>query len=506
MADESGALAPVSRRGLQQLFARKSVAQIQAEHAGGELKRTLGPYNLVLLGIGCIIGTGIFVLTGTAAANHAGPGIIFSFIITGTLCGFVALCYAELASALPVSGSAYSYSYASVGELAAWIMGLLLLLEYGLAASTVAVGWSNYLTSLLTENMGIQLPPQFLAAPGESVRNSAGDVIATGVVNLPALLAILAVTVLLTVGVSESATVNNVIVAIKITVVVAFIVIGAFYVNPDLWSPMIPERVPGTATDQGKYGWEGVMSGASVIFFAYLGFEAVSTAGAESKNPAKDMPIGIIGSLLVCTVLYILTSAVLVGIVPYDQLAVAAPIAKAVDVMGLPWFAILVKVGAIAGLSSVMLVLMFGQTRVFYTMSKDGLIPSVFSTVHKTFKTPWINTLLVGFFVSLAAGFLSLDALSNLTNVGSLVAFAIVCLTVLYLRFSAPDMVRPFKTPLFLFVTIAGAAMCLYLTYLLLADPERRPFFALEYTTGEFFAAYLVIGLLIYFALSLIHI
>ncbi|MDZ4761006.1 MAG: amino acid permease, partial [Alphaproteobacteria bacterium] len=222
MADESGALAPVSRRGLQQLFARKSVAQIQAEHAGGELKRTLGPYNLVLLGIGCIIGTGIFVLTGTAAANHAGPGIIFSFIITGTLCGFVALCYAELASALPVSGSAYSYSYASVGELAAWIMGLLLLLEYGLAASTVAVGWSNYLTSLLTENMGIQLPPQFLAAPGESVRNSAGDVIATGVVNLPALLAILAVTVLLTVGVSESATVNNVIVAIKITVVVAF--------------------------------------------------------------------------------------------------------------------------------------------------------------------------------------------------------------------------------------------------------------------------------------------
>ncbi|MDZ4762550.1 MAG: amino acid permease, partial [Alphaproteobacteria bacterium] len=216
--------------------------------------------------------------------------------------------------------------------------------------------------------------------------------------------------------------------------------------------------------------------------------------------PAKDMPIGIIGSLLVCTVLYILTSAVLVGIVPYDQLAVAAPIAKAVDVMGLPWFAILVKVGAIAGLSSVMLVLMFGQTRVFYTMSKDGLIPSVFSTVHKTFKTPWINTLLVGFFVSLAAGFLSLDALSNLTNVGSLVAFAIVCLTVLYLRFSAPDMVRPFKTPLFLFVTIAGAAMCLYLTYLLLADPERRPFFALEYTTGEFFAAYLVIGLLIYFA------
>jgi APA family basic amino acid/polyamine antiporter len=490
-------------RGLGQLFARKSVAQIQAEHAGGELKRTLGPINLILLGIGCIIGTGIFVLTGTAAANDAGPAIVLSFVITGTLCGFVALCYAELASALPVSGSAYSYSYASVGELAAWVMGLLLLLEYGLAASTVAVGWSNYLTSLLTENMGIVLPPEMLKAPGEAVTNKAGDVVGQGVVNLPALLAVLAVTVLLTLGVSESAKVNNVIVAIKVAVVIAFIVIGAFYVQPELWTPFIPERVPGTDEVQGKYGYEGIISGASVIFFAYLGFEAVSTAGAESKNPAKDMPIGIIGSLIVCTILYILTSIVLVGIVPYDQLGVAAPIAMAVDQIGLGWFAILVKVGAIAGLSSVMLVLMFGQTRVFYTMSRDGLIPGIFSKVHPTFKTPWINTLIVGFFVAIAAGFMPLDALSNLTNVGSLVAFAIVCLTVIYLRVAQPNLARPFRAPLFPIVPIAGALMCAYLTWDLLKDPEARPLFAISFTTAQFFGVYLVLGLVVYFAYSM---
>ena len=489
--------------GLGRLFIRKSVEQMHAEHAHGELKKTLGPLNLILLGIGCIIGTGIFVLTGQAAAAHAGPGIVLSFVVTGTLCGFVALCYAELASAVPVSGSAYSYTYASLGEIAAWVMGLLLVLEYGLAASTVAVGWSNYATSLLTENLHIALPPELIAAPGTEVRNAAGELLGVGVVNLPALLGILGVTVLLTVGVSESALVNNIIVAIKVSVILAFIIIGASFVDFNLWDPLIPERIPSTPTEQGRYGWYGVISGAAVIFFAYLGFEAVSTAGAESKNPAKDMPIGIIGSLVVCTILYILTSAVLVGIVPYDQLNVAAPLAIAVDRMDMPIFSVLLKIGAIAGLSSVMLVLLFGQTRIFYTMSRDGLIPGVFSKVHSSFKTPWINTLLVGAVVSVAAGFLSLDALANLTNVGSLIAFAMVCITVIYLRYARPTMNRPFKAPLFPLVPIAGAAMCFYLTYPLLSDPEARPFFNISFTTGQFFLWYLLLGIIIYFLFGL---
>lgn len=488
--------------GLGRLFLRKSIEQVQAETEHGGLKRTLGPWNLILLGIGCIIGTGIFVLTGQAAAQHAGPGIVVSFVITGVLCGFVALCYAELAAALPVSGSAYSYSYVSMGEIVAWVMGLLLLLEYGLAASTVAVGWSGYLASLLTENLNIHLPPELLGAPGDMIKNKAGEVIGTGIVNLPALLAILVVTMILVVGVSESAAANNVIVAIKLVVIIAFIVIGAFFVNPDNWAPLIPERIEDTG-EQGRYGFRGLVSGASVIFFAYLGFEAVSTAGAESRNPKRDMPIGIIGSLVICTILYILTAGVMVGIVPYAELDVAAPIAKAVDRMNMPWFAVAVKIGAIAGLSSVMLVLLFGQTRIFFTMARDGLLPRQFATVHPKFRTPWINTLLVGFAVSLAAGFLSLDALSNLTNVGSLMAFAMVCLTVLFLRVARPDMARPFKAPLFWVVAPAGALMCGWLLFELFTDPESRAFFGLRFTTAQFFVAYLVIGMLVYFGYSM---
>ncbi|HLY79234.1 MAG TPA: amino acid permease, partial [Caulobacteraceae bacterium] len=398
------------------IFQRKPVEMIHAETDHGELKRSLGALNLVLLGIGCIIGTGIFVLTGRAAAVWAGPGIMISFVITGLLCAFVALSYAELASALPVSGSAYSYSYASTGEIVAWIMGLLLLLEYGLAASTVAVGWSGYVNSLL-QDMHIVIPPELTAAPGEAVKNAAGAVIAHGAFNLPAMLGIGAVTCLLITGVSESATVNNVIVFIKLSVVIAFVAIGAFYVHPHLWSPLVPAQVPapppGTPMDLphqvgralmdvitgakgSHYGLGGVIHGAAVIFFAYIGFEAVSTAGAESRNPARDMPIGILGALVICTLLYIATSAVLVGIVPYTSLDNPAPIATAVNQIGLPWFAVLVKIGAIAGLSSVMLVLLYGQTRVFYTMSHDGLLPSQLAVVHKRFRTPWVNTIIVG--------------------------------------------------------------------------------------------------------------
>ena len=509
MSDGLQVAAP-SAKGLARLFLRKSVAQMHAEHEAGELKRSLGALNLVLLGIGCIIGTGIFVLTGRAAANFAGPGIVISFIITGLLCTFVALCYAELASAIPVSGSAYSYSYASMGELVAWVMGLLLMLEYGLAASTVAVGWSGYLISLMAD-FGIHFPDALSAAPGVEVKDHmTGAVTGIGAVNLLALIGIAAVTVLLVVGVSESAKVNNVVVAIKLTVVIAFIAIGAFYVKPELWNPIVPAQVPApppgsdmslwgqiwramgdviTGQNDVKYGIGGLIAGAATIFFAYIGFEAVSTAGAESKNPAKDMPIGILGSLLICTVLYILTAGVLVGIVPYAQLDNPAPIAMAVNQIGLPWFAILVKIGAIAGLSSVMLVLLYGQTRIFYTMARDGLLPGIFADVHSKFKTPWVNTIVVGIIAAAFAGFMSLDALANLTNVGSLLAFAIVCLTVLYLRFAHPDLKRPFKTPLFPAVPILGALMCLFLLMALMAHEATR----------NFFVIYLIGGLVVYF-------
>ena len=405
----------MARRSLRDIFVRKSVEQMHDEHEHGELKKTLGATNLVLLGIGCIIGTGIFVLTGRAAAQFAGPAIMISFIITGTLCALVALSYAELASAIPVSGSAYSYSYASVGELGAWIMGVLLVLEYGLAASTVAVGWSGYVASFL-HDFGLDIPPALRGAPGTEVTDFVtGAVVGTGVVNLAAVIAIIAVVGLLVLGVSESALVNNVIVAIKVTVVVAFVAIGAFFVDPALWSPLVPPAIPApagdpglwseigtalwavvTAQNTGQYGVSGIITAAATIFFAYIGFEAVSTAGAESTNPRRDMPIGILGSLIICTILYILTSAVLVGIVPYTDLNDPAPIAKAVNQIGLPWFSVLVKIGAIAGLSSVMLVLLYAQTRIFDTMARDGVNPPVFAQVHPKFKTPRINTLIVG--------------------------------------------------------------------------------------------------------------
>lgn len=375
------------------LMRRKSIEQMQAEYAGSELKRSLGAWNLILLGIGCIIGTGIFVLTGRAAAEYAGPGIMVSFIITGTLCALVALCYAELASVLPVSGSAYSYSYASMGEFVAWVMGLLLVLEYGLAASTVAAGWSGYVVSFL-HDIGINIPAALTAAPGTVVgamvdgafvaqtafpngAMPAGGTEVLASFNLPALIGIAAVTSLLVLGINESATVNNVIVFIKVGVVIAFIGIGMFYVNFDNWSPLIPERVsidaagvvtPAPSTggfwgelkdafvailsgdNTNRYGIGGVIHAAAIIFFAYIGFEAVSTAGAEAKNPARDMPIGILGSLVICTILYILTAGVLVGIVPYARLDNPAPIALAVNEIGLPWFSVLIKIGAIAGL------------------------------------------------------------------------------------------------------------------------------------------------------------
>jgi APA family basic amino acid/polyamine antiporter len=466
---------------LKTMFFRKSIAQIQSESQNSALKRTLGKWNLLSLGIGCIIGAGIFVMTGTAAANHAGPAIVLSFVFTGIACAFVGLCYAELASVLPISGSAYTYAYATLGEVFAWVMGWLLLLEYGVAAATVAVGWSGYLNSFLL-GFQIMIPPELTTASGslitvsEALREqfvaigyqfsekgqlmTAGGELVRGVFNLPAFLGILAVGALLTIGVSESAKVNNIIVFIKLSVVVLFILIGAAYVSIDNWTPFIPEKQAA-----GVYGWDGIFRAASIIFFAYVGFEAVSTAAQEAKNPQKDMPFGILGSLLVCTLLYMAVAAVLTGIVPFPSLNVADPMAVAVDAIGLGWFAFLIKVGAITGLSSVMLVLLYGQTRIFYAMSKDGLLPKSFHKVHPKFHTPYINTIVVSFVVAFAAAYAPITLLGDLVSLGTLAAFVIVCITVLYLRRAEPNLHRPFRTPGAPFTPILGILTCGYLIF-----------------------------------------
>jgi APA family basic amino acid/polyamine antiporter len=460
MATEAPKRGLLARMGM-----RKSVAQVQRETETSELKRSLGPWNLVFLGIGCIIGAGIFVRTGNAAALHAGPAVLWSYVIAGIVCAFAGLCYAELASTLPVSGSAYTYSYTTIGEFAAWVMGTLLLLEYGLAASVVAVGWSGYVVSLLGD-IGIHIPAA-LTGPMGHVKELADGTSVTTVFNLPAFLVCAVLAALLIIGVSESAKVNNVIVAIKVTVLVAFILVGGAIILANVgnftpnWQPFIPEN---TGKD-GEFGWSGIIRGASIVFFAYIGFEAVSTAGQEAKNPAKDMPFGIIGSLIACTVIYILVSIVLTLIVSYKELNVPDPVAVAVDAFGpqWAWFASTIKVGAIIGLTSVILVLMYAQTRIFYTMARDGLLPRVFSTVHSKFRTPWINTLLVGLAVATAAGFFDINFLGDATSVGTLAAFAIVCLTVIWLRRTHPEIPRGYRVPLYPVVPALGILSCVWL-------------------------------------------
>ncbi|MEG3180879.1 amino acid permease [Sphingomonas sp. LT1P40] len=435
------------------------------------MKRTLGKWNLLFLGVGCIIGAGIFVRTGSAAALHAGPAVLLSFVVAGIVCAFAGLCYAELSSTLPVSGSAYTYGYATLGEFVAWVMGALLLLEYGLAASVVAVGWGGYVVSLLAD-FGLQIPPQFTGPAGYTLMKDGAAVVVDGqtvttIFNLPAFLICLALSCLLVVGVSESAKVNNVIVAIKVSVLVAFIVVGGLIVLANFgdlaaknWTPFIPP-----SEGEGKFGVDGIMRAASIVFFAYIGFEAVSTAGQEAKNPAKDMPFGIIGSLVVCTVIYMLVAAIMTLLVPYGQLNVPDPVAVVVDNFGAQWswLAKTIKIGAIIGLTSVVLVLMYAQTRIFYTMARDGLLPKVFAIVHPKFKTPYINTIVVGIITAIAAGFFDINVLGDMTSVGTLAAFAIVCLSVIYLRRAAPELPRGFKVPLYPVLPAAGILSCIYL-------------------------------------------
>ncbi len=464
------------------LLRRKSVTQLQADALTDQrLKRALGATNLTALGIGAIIGTGIFVLTGTVAAQNAGPAVVLSFVLAGVASIFAALCYSEFASLVPMAGSAYTYGYATLGELFAWIIGWDLILEYALGAVTVSIGWSGYVVSFLRD-IGINIPPALSAARGTLITLADGTQV-TAIFNLPAVIIIAIITLLLVIGISESARVNNVIVFVKVAVVLLFIFGAVHAVNPANWHPFIP---PSTGV-RGHFGWSGVTQGAGIVFFAYIGFDAVSTAAQEAKNPQRDMPIGIIGSLLICTVLYIAVSAVATGIVPYLQLDVPDPIAVAADHAGLGWMSAAIKLGAIAGLSSVILVMLLGQSRIFWTMADDGLLPKFVSRVHPKFRTPWITTILTGIVVAFFAALFTVREAGSLVSIGTLLAFVIVSIGVLVLRIREPHLPRTFKTPAVWVVAPLGALSALYLMI------------ALPWRTWERLIIWFVIGMVIYF-------
>ena len=481
------------------IFATKSIERIRAEQLGGpqgsgELKRVLGPAQLVMLGVGAVIGTGIFVLTGQAAAAHAGPAIVISMVVAGLTSVLAALCYSEFAASVPVSGSAYTYAYATLGEFVAWVIGWDLILEYALGAATVAVGWSGNLVTLLNQ-MGMSFPAALSGAPGTVVPIVGGDPV-TAVFNLPAVLITVAVTALLIFGVRESATVNAVIVVLKVAVVLIVIAAGAFFIVPGNWHPFIPQNT-GTF---GEYGWSGILRGAGVIFFAYIGFDAVSTSAQEARNPQRDMPRGILGSLVVCTVLYVLVSGVMVGLVPYKEMLnqpaplVVATEAAAGRAIGTPWegpmavVKILVTVGALAGLSSVMVVMMLAQPRIFLSMAKDGLLPAWASRIHPRFKTPHVSTIVTGVAVAAASGLTPIGTLGGLTSIGTLMAFVIVSIGIIVLRRTRPDLPRPFKMP---WVPLLPALSALVSLALMMGLPRA---------TWERLILWMAIGIAFYFA------
>jgi len=445
------------------LFRRKSVTDLQKEaETDHSLKRALGALNLTTLGIGAIIGTGIFVLTGTVAALNSGPAVVLSFAIAGVASIFAALCYSEFASLVPMAGSAYTYGYATLGELIAWIIGWDLILEYALGAVTVAIGWSGYVVSFL-HDIGINVPCALSAARGTVVACADGSQ-STAIFNLPAVIIIALVTALLVIGIKESANVNSFIVIVKVAVVLLFIVGAAHAVNSANWHPFIPpQTVKDGVPAAGEFGWSGVFTGAAIVFFAYIGFDAVSTAAQDAKNPQKDMPIGIIGSLLICTVLYILVSGIATGIMSYKELNVPDPIAVVADHAGLGWMSTLIKLGAIAGLSSVILVMLLGQSRVFWTMSKDGLLPQFVNKIHPKFQTPYITSIVTGIGVAFFAAILPIRDAASLVSIGTLLAFVIVSIGILVLRVREPNLPRAFKTPLVWFVAPAGAFSAAYL-------------------------------------------
>jgi basic amino acid/polyamine antiporter, APA family len=460
------------------LLRTKSIEQLvgDAEHGGKALKRTLTALDLTLLGIGAIIGTGIFVLTGTAAANQAGPGIVLSYVIAGLACGFAALCYAEFASMIPISGSAYTYAYATLGEIFAWMIGWDLILEYAVGSMTVAVGWSGYFQRILA-GFAIHLPAWMSASP---------DATAGALVNLPAILIVLFIMVLLVVGVRESARFNAAMVAVKLAAVAFFILVGFSYVEPANWTPFMP------------YGFSGVMTGAAVVFFAYIGFDAVSTTAEEAKNPSRDLPIGIISSLVICTLLYLIVSGILTGIIPVvqfksDMQFLNAPVGYALAVIHKDWAAGLVSAGAVAGITSVLLVMLMSQPRIFFAMSRDRLLPPGVSKVHPKFRTPYITTIITCLIVAAVAGFVPINILGEMTSIGTLFAFVVVSLAVIVLRIKRPEARRPFRVAGGHIIPVLGVLSCLYLMV------------SLSVMTWVRFLGWLDIGMIIYWFYGRTH-
>jgi APA family basic amino acid/polyamine antiporter len=434
------------------LLTKKPFSTLNAEMQDNPLRRSLGPLNLTALGIGSIIGTGIFVLTGTAASQNAGPALVISMIISAVGCAFAGLCYAEFAAMVPVAGSAYTYAYATIGELFAWIIGWDLILEYALSTATVAVGWSGYFVSLLAD-FGIHIPLALTVPPGAPTMASTGG----GVFNLPAAAIVGLVAWLLVIGIKQTADTNTVLVIIKSCVLVVFVVAGAAYVKAENITPFIP---PNTGAF-GHFGWSGVLRGAGVMFFAYIGFDAVSTAAQEARNPQRDMPIGILGSLAICTVIYVAVAYVLTGIVHYSKLNVPDPLAVGIDATGLTWLSPVIKVSALFGLFSTMLVTLLGQTRIFLSMARDGLLPELFGRVHPRFRTPHLSTIFTGTIIAVVAGVTPIDRLGQLVSIGTLLAFVLVCIGLVLLRRTSPELHRPFRTPAVPLVPILGALICL---------------------------------------------
>jgi Amino acid transporters len=475
---------------INKIFKKKDISVIMSESgtSHNQLRRSLTATNLVALGIGAIVGTGIFVITGQAAASYAGPALTISFIISALGCVMAGLCYAEFAAMIPVSGSVYSYSYTTMGEGLAWFIGWTLILEYLFACSSVAVGWSGYMLSLL-DGWGIHLPAQISYATFD--HTSEGWIWTGNIINFPAVFIVAIVSVFLIGGVKQSALVNNIIVVIKVSVILLFIGFGLSYIDLNNWQPYIPENTG----NFGEYGWSGILRGAGVVFYAYLGFDALSTAAGEARNPQKDMPRGILFSLLICALLYISVTAVLTGIVNYKELNVPAPIALAIDSAGegLAWLSPFIKLGAIAGLSSVILVMMLGQSRIYYAISKDGLLPPVFSKVHSKHGVPHNATIFACIITALIAGLFPLHVLSELVSIGTLMAFSIVCISIIVLRKIQPDLKRPFKTPWVPFLPLLGAAICI------------MQMLSLPWTTWSRLIGWTVFGFLIYFGYGIKH-
>lgn len=473
------------------LFVKKPLAQLLTQAEGSkELHRTLGPANLVALGVGAIIGAGLFSITGLAAANNAGPAITISFVVAALGCAFAGLCYAEFASMIPIAGSAYTYSYATMGEFIAWIIGWDLVLEYALGAATVSISWSGYLIKFL-EYYDLYLPPELTISPFQSVMLADGTSV-NGIMNLPAVFIIVVVSLILIKGTRESALANAIIVALKVGVVLTFVILGWAYINTENYVPYIPAN-EGTF---GEFGFSGIIRAAAIVFFAYIGFDAVSTAAQETKNPKRDMPIGILGSLVVCTILYILFAHVMLGLANYKEFAGKdgiAPVAVAIAHTPYVFLQQAVILAILAGYCSVILVMLMGQSRVFYSMSQDGLLPKFFSEVHPRFKTPWKSNILFMVFVSLFAAFVPASVVGEMVSIGTLFAFVLVCIGIWVLRVKQPDAPRTFKVPLVPLIPILGVAVCLFMMVFLPADTWIR------------LIVWMLIGVVIYFLYSRHH-